>query len=109
MTMPADTYGLAAVPSGTRIAAPDLPYRPPAPRAPERLPIGLIGCGGISQSHLQAYRNGGFQVTALCDHTRAKAEARRVEFFPGAAIVGDAAALLARDDVAVVDITTHAA
>lgn len=101
-------YGLAAIPSERRIAAPDLAYRPPQPRAPERLPIGVIGCGGISQSHLQGYRNGGFCVSVLCDHTAAKAEARRAEFFPEASVVEDAAALLAREDVAVVDITTHA-
>jgi predicted dehydrogenase len=101
-------YGVAQVPSETRIAAPELGYRPPQPRAPERLPIGLIGCGGISQSHLQAYRNGGFRVAALCDHTRGKAEARRAEFYPDAVVVETASALLARDDVAAVDLTTHA-
>jgi predicted dehydrogenase len=45
----------------------------------------------------------------LCDHTRAKAEARRDRFYPEAAVVETAAAALARDDVAVVDITTHPA
>lgn len=107
--MAEETYGLSSAPAETPIAAPELPYRPPAPAHRERLPIGVIGCGGISQTHLQAYRNGGFRVNALCDHTRAKAEARRGEFYPDAAVVDDSAALLRRDDVAVVDITTHPA
>lgn len=103
------TYGLPELPGENQIAAPELPYLPPLPQRPERWPIGLIGCGGISQTHLQAYRQGGLHVTALCDHTRAKAEARRDEFFPEAAVVDDAEALIARSDVAVVDITTHPA
>src|SRR5215213_3043974 len=104
-----DIYGLSTVPAARRIAAPELPYQPPRPAQPERLPIGVIGCGGISQTHLTAYRNGGFRVTALCDHSRAKAEARRAEFFPEAAVLDEATELLRRDDVVVVDITTHPA
>jgi predicted dehydrogenase len=100
-------YGLASIPAAGHIAAPLLDFRPPRPAGPELLPIGLIGCGGISQSHLQAYRNGGFRVTALCDHTHAKAEARRKEFYPEAVVVDEAIDLLRRDDVAVVDLTTH--
>jgi site-specific recombinase XerD len=48
-----DTYALrsAALPE---IGAPDLPYRPPMPRA-YRPRIGMIGTGGISASHLDAY------------------------------------------------------
>jgi predicted dehydrogenase len=84
-----------------------LPYRPPQPRNPEKLPIALVGCGGISQSHLQAYRNGGFRVVALCDHTLAKAEKRRDEYFPSAAMTTDYRDLLERGDIAVVDLTPH--
>lgn len=105
---PKETYGLPTVSAAVGVSAPVLDFRPPRPARPELLPIGVIGCGGISQSHLQAYRNGGFRVSALCDHTRAKAEARRAEFCPGATVSDDAAALLRREDVAVVDITTHA-
>ena len=34
-----------------QIAAPDLPYQPAKPRR-YNPPIGLIGCGGISKTHL---------------------------------------------------------
>ena len=94
--------------NAARIAAPELPYRPPVPRDAAALPIGLIGCGGITQSHLAAYRAAGFRVTALASRSRERAEARRAEFFPKAAIHADWRELLAREDVRVVDIATHA-
>ena len=104
-----DIYGVAVEQAAVRIVAPDLPYRPPIPRDAAALPIGLIGCGGITQSHLAAYRAAGFRVVALASRSRERAEARRAEFFPGAKIHEDWRELLARDDVRVVDVATHAA
>jgi glutamyl-tRNA reductase len=75
------TYGLSVEQAAVPIEAPELDYRPPTPRDLS-VPIAVIGCGGISQTHLQAYRDAGLNVVALCDRTEAKAEARRVEFFP---------------------------
>ncbi len=46
--------------------------------------IGVIGCGGISGYHLQAYKSAGFKVTALADLDKAKAVARRNDYFPEA-------------------------
>ena len=106
--MSSGTYGVVTEGAVSSIAAPDLPYRPRVPRNRE-VGIGLIGCGGITQSHLRAYRNGGFNVVALCSRDRARAEARQAEFFPNAAVTTDYRTLLERDDVAIVDITTHAA
>ncbi|NHF62339.1 Gfo/Idh/MocA family protein [Microcella pacifica] len=79
------------------------------PRAPKSLttPIGLIGCGGISFQHLSNYRDAGFNVVALADIDRAKAEARRDEFYPDADVYANYRDLLARDDIEVVDIATH--
>ncbi len=37
------------------IPAPQLHYEPPTPRK-YNPPIGVIGCGGITQMHLRAYR-----------------------------------------------------
>ena len=102
-----ETYGVSAAGAAVHIAAPDLPYQPPLPRDPAALPIGLIGCGGITQSHLAAYRAAGFRVTALSSRSRDRAEARRAEFFPQAIVFSDWQELLARDDVRVVDIATH--
>jgi len=105
--MSGETYGVSTERTAGVIPAPDLPYGPPQPKNPYLHPIGVIGCGGITQSHLQAYRNGGFQVAALCDHTRAKAEKRREEFYPEASVSTDYRELLDRPDIAVLDITTH--
>jgi predicted dehydrogenase len=104
-----ETYGLAKLDATRAIAAPDLPYQPPKPRNPANLPIALVGCGGISQTHLEAYRRGGFRVVALCDRNRSKAEGRRAEYFPEADVTTDYAAVLERDDVAVIDLTPHPA
>lgn len=100
------TYGLAERADAKKIAAPKLPY---APRDPKRYrpAIALIGCGGISQIHLRAYRAAGYRIAAICDVDEAKAEARRAEFYPDAKVYSDYRAVLRRDDVEVVDIATH--
>lgn len=83
-------------------------YQPRNPRTYNPA-IALIGCGGITQHHLNAYKNAGYKVVALCDVDAARAEARRQEFFPEAQVFTDAQALLRRDDIEVVDIATHPA
>lgn len=101
-----DDYALVSA-TAAEIAAPDLPYRPPQPKG--RHPIALIGAGGISFAHLDAYRTQGWDVVAILSRDAAKARARRDEFFPDAEVMTDYAALLARDDIAVVDLTPHPA
>ncbi|RIK88159.1 MAG: gfo/Idh/MocA family oxidoreductase [Planctomycetota bacterium] len=85
---------------------PPLPYRPCDPGNYDPA-IGLIGCGGITKHHLRAYANAGYRVTVLCDIVREAAEKRRSEFFPDALVLEDYSELLKRDDIEVVDITTH--
>jgi predicted dehydrogenase len=99
-------YGLAEVVTSGAIAAPALAYLPPRPRA-YRPKIGLIGCGGISEYHLRAYQALQLDIVALCDRHRDRAEKRRAEFYPQAAVTTDYREVLARDDIAIVDITTH--
>jgi predicted dehydrogenase len=100
-----DAYALkaAAVPE---VAAPELPYRPPMPRA-YRPRIALVGAGGISAAHLAAYRDCGFDVAVVSSRTLARAEARRDEFFPAAEATDDLTRTLARDDIEVIDLTPH--
>ncbi|GAA0410984.1 NADH-dependent dehydrogenase [Acrocarpospora corrugata] len=86
--------------------APALDYLPPAPAGPAP-PVALIGCGGVSNLHLAAYRELGLQVVALCDVDRTAAERRRAEFYPGAEVFTDHRELLARCPAAVVDVATH--
>ena len=101
------SYALASAKANS-IAAPILDYRPPRPRndAPK---IALVGAGGISFAHLDAYRKAGFDVAVICGRTLEKAEARRNEFFPQAEVTADFDALLNRGDIGVFDITTHPA
>ena len=99
-----DDYALASS-TAAEVAAPDLPYRPPRPKARHR--IALVGAGGISFAHLDAYRAHGFEVAAILSRDRAKAQARAAEFFPDAEVMTDYAALLARDDIGVIDLTPH--
>jgi len=86
--------------------APKLAYEPPRPKK-YNPPIGLIGCGGISASHLAAYKEQGYNVVALCDLIPERAEKRRSEFFPHAKTYVDYKQLLKHDDIEVVDIATH--
>ncbi|MFI4876856.1 MAG: Gfo/Idh/MocA family protein [Blastopirellula sp. JB062] len=86
--------------------APDLRYRPQDPKTYQP-GIGLIGCGGITKDHLRAYKAAGYRVLALCDLDLENAERRRKEYYPNAAVYQDAAELLAREDIEVVDIATH--
>lgn len=85
----------------------ELPYRPRDPANPRAFGIALIGCGGITQWHLKVYRRAGYRVVALCDLDRARADARRAEFYPTADVYTDYRDVLARGDVHVVDVTTH--
>jgi len=102
-----ETYALASA-SVRDIAAPELPYLPPKP-ASYRPRIGLIGAGGIAAAHLDAYRTAGWEVAAICNRTRDKAEARAAEFFPNALVSDDAADILGDASIDVVDITPHPA
>lgn len=93
---------------GAVIAAPDLPYAPPAPRACKPM-IGLIGCGGITEHHLQAYQAAGWEVVAFYDVHASSAENRRDAFFPDARVCGSVDEMLEISEINVLDIATHPA
>lgn len=86
--------------------APRLPYQPSDPKR-YRPKIGLIACGGITENHLKAYREAGYQVVALCDLIEARAVKRQMQFYPDAVVTTDYQEVLKRDDIDVVDIATH--
>lgn len=98
-------YSLQAAESGT-FEAPELPYLPPKPKA-YNPPIGLIGAGGITASHLKAYKSQGYNVVAICDKSAERAQARADEFYPEATVYTDHSKLLAHEGIEVVDIATH--
>ena len=103
---PEKSYGFTAAQSADAVPAPEMPYRPRDPKN-YRPNIGLIACGGITRTHLQAYRAAGYRVVALGDPVPEKAEERRKEFYPEAQIFTDYRELLARADIEVVDIAAH--
>ena len=103
----ADSYALKST-ALAQVAAPDLPYQPPMPRS-YRPRIGIIGTGGIVSAHLDAYRTAGWEVAALCNRTRAKAEAKAAEFAPHAHVTDRWQDVLDDPSIDVVDITPHPA
>jgi len=89
-----------------KISAPQLAYQPRDPKK-YRPKIGLIACGGITEWHLRAYKAAGYDVVALCDLIKSRAEKRRREFYPTSDVYTDYRHVLDRDDIEVVDIATH--
>ncbi len=67
----------------------------------------MIGAGGIAASHLDAYAQAGWEVTAICNRTRSRAEARSRNYAPTAWITDRYQDILADPTIDVVDITPH--
>jgi predicted dehydrogenase len=102
-----DSYALVAG-EAKPVAAPILDYAPPMPRD-RSIGIGLIGAGGISAAHLEAYRKFGLRVVAICDRHLDRAIARRNEYFPDAPATDKVEDLIGKTDIPVLDLTVHAA
>lgn len=105
-TVKEDKYSLSSKTHGKELTAPDLPYRP---RDPENYhpAIGMIACGGITETHCKAYTKAGYKIVALCDLIEKRAKKRQSQFFPKAVVTTDYREILAREDIEVVDIATH--
>ncbi len=101
-----DGYGCRLEKGLKEFTAPELDYRPQTPKN-YRPKIGLIGCGGITEHHLDAYREQGYQVVAFCDVVRERAQKRRDAFYPEADVTTDFEKITSRSDIEVVDIATH--
>ncbi len=101
-------YSLTTKGTTSAITAPVFPYMPVVSENCT-LKIGLIGCGGISEAHLTAYKKAGFYVVALCDKFTERAGKRQSKFCPEARIYSDYTELLRSPDIDVVDIATHPA
>ncbi|GAB5446843.1 Gfo/Idh/MocA family protein [Gymnodinialimonas sp.] len=100
-----DTYALKAA-DLPEIEPPDIAYQPPMPKTYRPL-IGMIGTGGISGSHLDAYRDAGWEVAALWNRTEEKARAKAAEFSPAARVSDSWQDVIDDPDIDVVDITLH--
>jgi len=100
-----DDYALVAK-AAAEVEAPDLPYRPPMPRD-RKQPIALVGAGGISAAHLDAYARHGLNVVAISSRDLDRARARRDAYFPAARVTDDFDSLLSDPNVSVFDLTAH--
>jgi predicted dehydrogenase len=69
--------------------------------------IGVIGTGGISDSHLNAYAQEGWKVSAIWNRTRETAEAKRDALAKGARIEEGWAQILSDPEIDIVDVTLH--
>ena len=92
--------------AAVEVAPPEVDYLPPMPTSKDH-PIALIGAGGIASAHLDAYRKAGFNLRVVASRNLEHAAKRRDEFFPEAEATDDIAGTLARDDIAVIDLTPH--
>src|ERR1700723_989815 len=101
----ADDYALVAK-AAAEVEAPDLPYRPPMPRD-RGVPIALVGAGGISVAHLDAYTRHGLNVVVICSRDLDRARVRRGVHFPNARVTDDFDSVLRDPDVRVLDLTAH--
>lgn len=81
---------------------------PPLPRPRRYRPkIGLIGCGNIATTHLEAYRADDWDVVALCD-ARAEAALRQsAAFYPESRIHTDYRSMLDDPTIDVIDVALH--
>ena len=93
-----DGYGYTREKEAGLTGAPELNYRPARPGS-YRPALGLIGCGGITEQHLKAYRKYGYRVSAFCDIDVSRARDRRDEFYPAAAVTLDHREILADPDI----------
>jgi predicted dehydrogenase len=101
-----ESYALVAG-DAKPVDAPVLDYLPPMPRD-RSIAIGLIGAGGISFAHLDAYRKHGLNVVAICDRHADRAEARRDAYFPSAFATDRLEDVIGRAHIPVLDLTVHA-
>jgi predicted dehydrogenase len=101
-----ESYALVAS-EAKPVAAPVLPYEPPMPRD-RSIGIGLIGAGGISFAHLDAYRAHGLRVVAICDRHLDRAQARRDAYYPDALATDHLDDVIGRPEIPVLDLTVHA-
>src|SRR6185437_7274825 len=90
-----DDYSLRKKSPDSALAAPTLAYQPRDPKT-YRPAIGLIACGGITETHLKAYKKAGYNVVALCDLIEERARKRQKQFYPNADVYTDYRDLLAR-------------
>jgi predicted dehydrogenase len=101
-----DLYGIGATSKDVKIKAPELDYKPRTDFS-YKPDIALVGCGGISEQHLKAYKKMGLNVAVLCDVNLDNAKKAQKEFYPNAKIISDFNKILKMDNIEVADLAAH--
>ena len=76
---------------------------------PDRIALGIIGCGFFAQNHLRAWnalKDQGVEIAAVCDRDPAKAKAA-AEVYGAPRFYTDAEEMLANENLGLLDIVTQ--
>ena len=100
-----DTYALKSS-SSKVIKAPDFNYKPPATKSYNPY-IAIVGTGGITSTHLAAYKKAKYKIEILYNRTLSKAKKLRDIYFPKAKITNNFNDILNNKKIEILDITLH--
>ena len=100
-----DTYALKSS-SSKLIKAPNFDYKPPTTKS-YNPNIAIVGTGGISSTHLAAYKKAKYKVKVLYNRTLTKAKKLRDQYFPKADITNNFNDILNNEKIDILDITLH--
>lgn len=100
-----DTYALKSS-SSKLIKAPNFDYKPPTTKS-YNPNIAIVGTGGISSTHLAAYKKAKYKVKVLYNRTLTKAKKLRDLYFPKADITNNFNDILNNKKIDILDITLH--
>tara|TARA_B110000438_G_scaffold171210_1_gene163601 strand:+ start:643 stop:1734 length:1092 start_codon:yes stop_codon:yes gene_type:complete len=100
-----DTYALKSS-SSKVIKAPDFNYKPPITKSYNPY-IAIVGTGGITSTHLAAYKKAKYKIEILYNRTLSKAKKLRDIYFPKAKITNNFNDILNNKKIEILDITLH--
>lgn len=100
-----DTYALKSS-SSKVIKAPDFNYKPPITKSYNPY-IAIVGTGGITSTHLAAYKKAKYKIEILFNRTLSKAKKLRDIYFPKAKITNNFNDILNNKKIEILDITLH--
>ena len=100
-----DTYALKSS-SSKVIKAADFNYKPPTTKSYNPY-IAIVGTGGITGTHLAAYKKAKYKIEILYNRTLSKAKKLRDIYFPKAKITNNFNDILNNKKIEILDITLH--
>ena len=100
-----DTYALKSS-SSKVIKAPNFNYKPPTTKSYNPY-IAIVGTGGITSTHLAAYKKAKYKIEILYNRTLSKAKKLRDIYFPKAKITNNFNDILNNKKIEILDITLH--